>query len=204
MKGYPSRSASMRPSVDLPAPRRPTSPMRCARSDCAPSTTRASIDCSSEGHSAGDKPIDEIDDAAQPLMAIVMRNECGERRFQRVGNRLQDNQRRVAIAAFDLRQIANRNPGIGGQLAPRDAPSGAAAPDQASDLGGEGNARRSLVARAGNCLFAIGLDGLWQIDSSRISTCTIMHVEPTATVPVRGTCLILSPHRLRFSGQTPR
>ena len=81
-------------------------------------------------------------------MAIVMRNEGGERRFQRVGDRLQNDQRRIAVAAFDLRQIAHRNPGFGGQLAAGDAPPRAAAPDQPSDLGHKGNARRSVVARA--------------------------------------------------------
>ena len=51
MKGQPRRWASMRPSVDLPAPRRPTSAMRRARSALPARMTCASISLASAGNS---------------------------------------------------------------------------------------------------------------------------------------------------------
>ena len=60
-----------------------------------------------------------------------------DRHFERVGDGFEHDHRRIALPAFDLRQIAFGNSGIAGQLPARDAALGAAAAHELADLGGE-------------------------------------------------------------------
>ena len=134
MNGQPRCCASMRPSVDLPAPRRPTSAMRRARSAPPAGATRASIALASSGSSPSGTC------ARRSMMAPSAGGARAGLRQQRrrpAGRALaqwrEHADRRIAGAAFDLRQIAFG--GLGGlrQLPARHAALGAMPPHLRAD-----------------------------------------------------------------------
>ena len=156
MNGTPSFSASILPSVDLPAPRKPTSAIRRPRS-------------ARDG--ALDPPLDrfgnrrqiarrctpqQIDDAGVGRgQTAGLRQHFKQRNFQRVGDGAHHQNGRIAGAALDLRQIALRRARLLGELAARHAALGAAEPHHAADLAGEGR-----VGTAGDIGEFAGIDGV--------------------------------------------
>ncbi len=139
MNGTPRCCASMRPSVDLPAPRRPTSAMRRARSAAEAATVRPSIRSaiadSSDGGTPARRSRMRVSAAFRPLPRGM---SSADRHVERVGDVLEDDDRRIALPAFDLREIAFRRAGLFGELAPRDAALGARGAHQCADRGGKG------------------------------------------------------------------
>src|SRR6185437_13751018 len=97
MKGQPRCCASMRPSVDLPAPRSPTSAMRRARSAPLREATRAAM---------------SLVTAELGGARTLLRQQRGRGKIERLGDGAQHADRRIAGATLDLRQITLR--GLGG------------------------------------------------------------------------------------------
>ena len=69
--------------------------------------------------------------------AIGARQEIDDRHVERLRNRLEDDHRRIALPAFDLREIALGRAGLLRQLTPRHAALGAGQPHQPADGGDE-------------------------------------------------------------------
>src|SRR4029077_14992010 len=91
--------------------------------------------------------------------------------FQRVGDGAQDQHRRVARAAFDLREIALGRSRFLRELAARHAALGAAEPDHAAKLAGKG--RVGSAAEIGH--FA-GVDDIGH--DMHYNSCMIVHATP--------------------------
>ena len=128
-----------RPSVDLPAPRSPTSAIRRARS---------------VGGVPRGAALDQLGDAQADRRAAAGRSrsrmwviaavrplargmQLDDRHVERLRDRLQDDHRRVALPALDLREIALGRARILRQLASGHAALGAREPHQPTDRGGE-------------------------------------------------------------------
>ena len=138
MNGQPSSSASRCPSVDLPAPRSPTSAIRRARS-ADRRLFRARLDQVGDRGKLGQRhAAQEIEDVGhRGGAAVAARQQFDDRNVERLGDRLEHDDGRVALAAFDLREIALGRAGALRKLPPRHAALGAAEPHQPADLGGE-------------------------------------------------------------------
>ena len=86
-------------------------------------------------------------------------------------DRLEDDHRRIALPAFDLREIALGRAGLLRQLPPRHAALGAGEPHQAADRGGEGVGAGSASGRALVARFWLGFRA-WH---GPVLTCIIIH-----------------------------
>ena len=156
MNGTPSFSASILPSVDLPAPRRPTSAIRRAAVGRGGAVDPALDGFGDRRQIARRHAAQQIDDARVGRgQAAGLRQQFEHRHFQRVGDGAHHQDRRIAGAAFDLRQIAFRGAGFLRELAARHAALGAAEPHHAADLAGEGR-----VGAAGNVRDFAGVEVL--------------------------------------------
>ena len=72
-------------------------------------------------------------DARERGTARRARQEVGDTGAEGVGDRLQDGGRGVAAPALDLRQVADREPGIGREPLPREPAPRPRAPHQRAD-----------------------------------------------------------------------
>ncbi len=143
MNGQPRCCASSRPSVDLPAPRRPTSAMRRARSAFS-AARHARLDLLGERRQLAFRHLrEQIENVAERDRARArFREQRGGGKIERLRDRAQHAHGRVAGAAFDLRQVPLRGFRRLRQLPPRHAALGAIAPHLAADRGEEGRNRR--------------------------------------------------------------
>ena len=138
MNGTPSSSASIRPSVDLPAPRRPTE--RDAPRAVGGGTRRsAGLDQLGERGQLGRRHAQEQIENAVELRGAraAARQQLEHGHVERLGDALEHDGGGIALPAFDLREIALRRAGILRQLPARHAALGAREPHEPPDRGGE-------------------------------------------------------------------
>ena len=199
MNGQPRCCASMRPSVDLPAPRKPTSAMRRAAIGAAARATRAAISLSQRRQLLL-RHLRQTDREMAPSSAVrapLSGSSAEAGRSSACAMRAQHADRRIAGAAFDLRQIPLRRFGGLRQLPARHAALGAILSHFAAD-GGEECGRLCEPARRN------GSDRLGQLGSGgrlghgshvpmHYSSCAIMHA-------LSRICKLASPERSGATG----
>ena len=186
MKGQPSASASLRPSVDLPAPRSPTSAIRRPRSIAAPRAARLSISSASAGSSArGVRARTSRMLGHRRGAPVAAREQFDDRNVERLRDRCEHDHGRVALSALDLREIALGGAGRLRELAARHAALGAGEPHQSADRGDERAVTLALGRGRGPLRLHFRLDCRHDRPSANrhYSSCNIMHVAGGVNAP---------------------